>query len=90
MFDFGIIEFIFIALVGLVFIGSKELPVMLYKLGLMLRSVNIMFQKARNDISDIMHEAELEHYRKQYKGDSILDAGSETADEDPVEKAEDK
>ena len=74
MFDFGILELLFILVIALLFVSPKDLPTLMYKLGRTIRAAQILFRRARDQLSDFMHEAEVEHYRQEL-GRDILDAG---------------
>lgn len=64
MFDVGFSEVLLIAVVALVAIGPEDLPGMLFRLGRMTRQVRLFMNNIRNQYADIMHEAEVNHYRK--------------------------
>jgi sec-independent protein translocase protein TatB len=65
MFDIGFSEILLVAVAALIAIGPKDLPEMLFKFGRFMRQVRIFVGDIRNQYSDIMHEAEVNHYRKQ-------------------------
>lgn len=64
MFDIGFSEVILIAVVALVAIGPEDLPGMLFRLGRMMRQLRMFMGNIRDQYSEIMHEAEVDHYRK--------------------------
>lgn len=71
MFDFGIIELLLIAAVGLVIIGPQDLPSVLFKLGRAFRGIMLVFNRTRNQVADFMHDIEVEEYRKKYRKEDI-------------------
>jgi sec-independent protein translocase protein TatB len=79
MFDIGFSEIMLIAVVALVAIGPKDLPDILFRAGRMTRRAKIFLGGIRDQFSDVMHEAEVTHYRKQF-GATVEDA------EDDAEK----
>jgi sec-independent protein translocase protein TatB len=79
MFDIGFSEIMLIAVVALVAIGPKDLPDILFRAGRMTRRAKIFLGGIRDQFSDVMHEAEVTHYRKQF-GAIVEDA------EDDAEK----
>ena len=66
MFDIGFSELLVIGVAALIAIGPKDLPDVLFRLGRVTRRVKIFLGGIRDQYADIMHEAEVEHYRKQY------------------------
>lgn len=64
MFDIGFSEVLLIAVVALVAIGPEDLPGILFRLGRMMRQVRMFMGNLRDQYSEIMHEAEVDHYRK--------------------------
>lgn len=65
MFDVGFSEILLIAIAALVAIGPKDLPDMLFRLGRLTRQAKMFMNGVRNQYADIMHEAEVTHYRKE-------------------------
>lgn len=65
MFDIGISELLLIAVVALIAVGPQDLPGLLFRLGRFTRQVKIFLGGIRDQYSEIMHEAEVEHYRKE-------------------------
>jgi sec-independent protein translocase protein TatB len=65
MFDIGFSEILLVAIAALIAVGPKDLPEMLFKLGRFARRIKMFMNGIRNEYADIMHEAEVEHYRKQ-------------------------
>lgn len=72
MFDIGFSELLLVAIAALIAIGPKDLPDMLFRLGRFTRQVKMFLNGVRNEYADIMHEAEVNHYRKQL-GVSLMD-----------------
>lgn len=81
MFDFGLPEFIFILIVGLIAVGPEEIPGFLFKAGRLVRRAKLLLHRANNAVSDVMHELEVDEYRKTMKED-ILDFGGQSDDEE--------
>lgn len=75
MFDVGFSEVLLVGIAALIAIAPKDLPDMLFRLGRFVRQVKMYTNSIRNQYADIMHEAEVEHYRKQF-GSSITDESS--------------
>jgi sec-independent protein translocase protein TatB len=67
MFDVGFSEFFLIAVVAIIAIGPEDVPDALFRFGRFVRQVKMFTNGIRNQYSDIMHEAEMQHYRKQLK-----------------------
>lgn len=72
MFEIGASEILLIAIVALIAIGPKDLPEILFRLGRLVRRVRMMLGGLRDQYSEIMHEAELDHYRKEF-GAKLMD-----------------
>lgn len=70
MFDIGFSEMLLIAVVALIAIGPEDLPGILFRMGRFMRQIRLFMGNVRNQYADIMHEAEVDHYRKQL--DSLL------------------
>ena len=83
MFDFGFPEFLLILIVGLIAVGPKDIPGFLFKAGRLFRRVKLLMHRANNAVSDVMHELEVEEYRKTMKED-ILDFGGEDGAEEEM------
>ncbi len=66
MFDIGFSEILLIAVVALLAIGPKDLPDILFRFGRLVRRAKILLGGIRDQFSDVMHEAEITHYRKQF------------------------
>ncbi len=81
MFDFGFPEFLLILIVGLIAVGPKDIPSFLFKAGRLVRRGKMLMRRANDAVSDVMHELEVEEYRKVMKQD-ILDFGGEESDID--------
>lgn len=73
MFDIGMSEMLLIAIVALIAIGPEDLPGMLFRLGRFTRQVKMFLGGIRDQYSEIMHEAEVEHYRKEMTKNLIVD-----------------
>lgn len=72
MFEIGASEILLIAIVALIAIGPKDLPEILFRLGRLVRRMRMMLGGLRDQYSEIMHEAELNHYRKEF-GAKLMD-----------------
>ena len=72
MFEIGASEILLIAIVALIAIGPKDLPEILFRLGRLTRRIRMMLGGLRDQYSEIMHEAELNHYRKEF-GSKLMD-----------------
>lgn len=82
MFDIGFSEVLLIAIAALIAIGPEDLPGMLFRLGRFTRQVKMFLGGLRNQYSEIMHEAEMQHYRKQIEAE-LLDKQMENPSSDP-------
>lgn len=80
MFDIGFSELVLIAVVALVAIGPEDLPEMLFKLGRAVRQGKMFIGNIRNQYAEIMHEAEVAHYRKQLNLPPVPETKLEQAD----------
>lgn len=80
MFDIGFSEVLLIAIAALVAIGPKDMPQILFRFGRFARQIRIFVNGFRDQYAEIMHDVEVDHYRKQY---------GETMDKDP-KKIEEK
>ena len=95
MFDVGFSEIVLIAIVAIIAIGPEEMPEMLFRLGRLVRQGKMFVGNIRNQYSEIMHEAEVEHYRKKLDpkllGEANADSGLTPPDirEIPLEKPAD-
>ncbi len=65
MFDIGFSEILLVAIAALIAIGPKDLPDVLFRMGRFSRQVKMFVGGVRNQYSEIMHEAEVTHYRKE-------------------------
>lgn len=83
MFDFGFPEFILILIVGLIAVGPQDIPGFLFKAGRLVRRVKLLIHRANNAVSDVMHELEVDEYRKAMKED-ILDFSGKPDDSDEM------
>jgi Tat protein translocase TatB subunit len=66
MFEIGFSEIILIVIVALLVTDPKDLPDMMFKAGRFFRQFKMMMGRISNSVSDVMHEFEVESYRKQY------------------------
>jgi sec-independent protein translocase protein TatB len=78
MFDIGFSEIVLIAVAALIAIGPEDLPGVLFRLGRLTRQIKIFLNGIRNEYAEIIHEAEVEHYRKEFgaglKDEALIDA----------------
>lgn len=65
MFDIGWTELAVIAVVALIVIGPKDLPVVLKTLGTWVRKARMLTRDFQNSVDDMIREAELDEVRKQ-------------------------
>ncbi|HSK42084.1 MAG TPA: Sec-independent protein translocase protein TatB [Arenibaculum sp.] len=65
MFDIGWTEFAVIAVVALIVIGPKDLPVVLKTLGTWIRKARMLTREFQSSVDDMIREAELDEVRKQ-------------------------
>lgn len=72
MFDIGWSELVVIAVVALVVIGPKELPMVLKTVGGWLARARAMAREFQSGVDDILREAEVEKYRKQAEDLAML------------------
>lgn len=63
--QFGFTEFILLAIVALVVVGPKDLPIMMRKLGQWLARGRAMANEFKDAFDDIAREAELDELRKE-------------------------
>lgn len=92
MFDVGFSEIILIAIAILIAVGPDDLPDILFRFGRLVRRVRMMMNNVRDQYSDIMHDAEMAHYRKEFNAklmnEPVIDETKITGTETPVlEKA---
>ncbi len=73
MFDVGFSELFLIAVVAIIAIGPEDVPDALFRFGRFVRQVKMFTNGIRNQYADIMHEAEMDHYRKQLSKPVIED-----------------
>lgn len=67
MFEIGFSEIVLIAIVALLVTDPKDLPDIMFKAGRFFRQFKMIMGRVSNTVSDVMHEFEVESYRKQYK-----------------------
>lgn len=63
--QFGLSEFLVLAIVALIVVGPKDLPVMMRKLGQMLAKGRSMAREFQAAFDDIARQAELDELRKE-------------------------
>lgn len=67
MLDFSWIEFLVIVIIGVLVIGPKDLPAMLYQLGKVVRRLQYMRFALSHQFDDFMQQAELHDPNKKYE-----------------------
>jgi Tat protein translocase TatB subunit len=67
MFEIGFSEIVLIAIVALLVTDPKDLPDIMFKAGRFFRQFKMIMARVSNTVSDVMHEFEVESYRKQYE-----------------------
>ena len=88
MFDVGFSELFLIAVVAIIAIGPEDLPEALFKLGRFTRQVKMFMGGIRDQYSEIMHEAEVAHYRKKLEQDaSVVRLDDKTEDKTDAQKS---
>lgn len=80
--DLGWAEIVLLLIIALIFIRPDELPGLLYKAGRLWRRIQFTFHQWRNDLGAIMHEAEVDEYRKLIEGDQEQ-SGQKDGDKTP-------
>lgn len=78
MFDIGFSELLLIAVVAIVAIGPEDLPEALFRMGRFMRQVKMFMGGIRDQYSEIMHEAEMAHYRKKIDQDLLGETKTDT------------
>lgn len=71
----GLSEFLLIAVVALIVVGPKDLPLMMRKLGRMVGKARSMASEFRHAFDDIARQAELDELRKEIeaiKRDNVM------------------
>lgn len=63
--QFGFTELLFVAIVALIVVGPKDLPVMMRKLGQFLAKGRAMANEFRSAFDDIAKQAELDELREE-------------------------
>lgn len=63
--SFGLTEFLLLAVVALIVVGPKDLPVMMRQLGQWLAQARRMANEFRGAFDDIARQAELDDLRKE-------------------------
>lgn len=66
MFDIGLSEWVVIAGAVLVAVGPRDIPDVMFRMGRFARRIKMFLSGVRDQYADIMHEAEVDHYRKKY------------------------
>jgi Tat protein translocase TatB subunit len=94
MFDIGFSEIILIAIVALLVTDPKDLPDIMFKAGRFFRQFKTIMNRVSNTVGDVMHEFEVESYRKQFKDDKAMIEADKDADQGlvipAIETPEDK
>ena len=78
--QFGMSEFLLIAIVALIVVGPKDLPLMMRKLGQMAAKARGMASEFRSAFDDIAKQAELDELRKEIealKRDNVVKQAAE-------------
>ena len=83
MFDFGFPELLLVLIVALIAVGPKDIPAFMFKAGRLFRRIKLLIHRANNAVSDVMHELEVDEYRRTMKED-ILDFGADDADDEMI------
>lgn len=63
--QFGLAEFLLLAIVALIVVGPKDLPVMMRKMGKMAAKARGMAREFQSAFDDIARQAELDELRKE-------------------------
>jgi sec-independent protein translocase protein TatB len=79
--QFGFTEFLFIAIVALVVVGPKDLPMMMRKLGQFVGKARAMANEFRAAFDDIARQAELDELRQEIEDLKNNNAVKEATDE---------
>jgi len=79
--QFGLTEFLFIAIVALIVVGPKDLPVMMRQLGRFVAKARSMAREFQSAFEDIAKQTELEELRKEIEDLKRNNAMTEAADE---------
>lgn len=90
MFDLGFSEIILIAVVALVAVGPEDLPGILFRMGRFMRQIRMFLNNIRDQYADIMHEAEVDHYRKQFDTKELTDDTHDVPKPSIVQNAEEE
>ena len=73
MFDFGLAEFLLIAVVGILVIGPKELPVIMVQVGRVFKRLNYMRFALSRQFESFMAEAGLDDVKDQVNFEAVSD-----------------
>lgn len=79
--QFGFTEFLFIAIVALVVVGPKDLPMMMRKLGQFVGKARAMANEFRAAFDDIARQAELDELRQEIENLKNNNAVKDATDE---------
>lgn len=79
--QFGFAELLFVAIVALIVVGPKDLPMMMRKLGQFVAKGRSMANEFRAAFDDIARQAELDELRKEIESLKRENAVSEAANE---------
>lgn len=63
--QFGFTEFLFVAIIALIVVGPKDLPMMMRKLGRFVAKGKAMAREFQSAFDDIARQAELDELRKE-------------------------
>ena len=74
MFDIGFSELLLIAVVAIIAIGPEDMPEAMFRVGRFIRQVKIFLGGIQNQYSEIMHDAEMAHYRKKLNAEITPEA----------------
>ena len=79
--QFGFAELLFVAIVALIVVGPKDLPIMMRKLGQFVAKGRAMANEFRAAFDDIARQAELDELRKEIESLKRENAVNEAANE---------
>lgn len=79
--QFGFAELLFVAIVALIVVGPKDLPIMMRKLGQFVAKGRSMANEFRAAFDDIARQAELDELRKEIESLKRENAVNEAANE---------
>lgn len=79
--QFGFAELLFVAIVALIVVGPKDLPMMMRKMGQFVAKGRAMANEFRAAFDDIARQAELDDLRKEIESLKRENAVAEAADD---------